>query len=145
VPAPSGAIRPGPAPRHRAEEALVLVMGAAGGTGVGRMILAPLADLPVLGALLVPLALLAGIALGWTTVEVRRTQTLRGHMIAVVTDRLAGIRAEAEHSLGARVLAAESTITDGFVHDPGPRVADLERRIRRHRLGATTSPGSHEP
>lgn len=145
VPAPTGGIRPGPAPRHRAEELLVLVMGAAGGTGLGRMILAPLADVPVLGAALVPLAVLTGLVLGWTTVEVRRTQTLRSHMIAVVTDRLAGLRAEAEQSLGSRVLAAESTITDGFAHDPGPRVADLERRIRRLRLRATPPPGSDAP
>lgn len=142
VPAPAGGIRPGPAPRHRAEELLVLVMGAAGGTGLGRMLLAPLAEVPVLGAALVPLALLTGLLLGWTTVEVRRTQTLRSHMIAVVTDRLAGLRAEAEQSLGSRILAAESTLTDGFAHDPGPRVADLERRIRRLRLRAISPPGS---
>ena len=114
----------------------MLVMGAAGGTGVGRMVLTPLADVPGIAPVLLPLAIIAGLALGWTTVEVRRTQTLRAHMIAVTTDQLAGLRAETEQALGARVLAAESVITDGFAHDPGPRVADLERRLRRLRLSA---------
>lgn len=133
IPAPTGGITPGRPPRNRGEEALMLTMGAAGGTGVGRMLLSPLAEVPGLAALVIPLALLCGLALGWTTVFVRRTQSLRSHSIAVVSDRLAGLRSEVEQSLGSRILAAESTITDGFVHDPGPRVADLERRIRRLR------------
>ena len=136
VAAPAGALRPSTAPRHRGEDALMLVMGAAGGTGVGRMVLTPLADVPGIAPVLLPLAIVAGLALGWTTVEVRRTQTLRAHMIAVTTDQLAGLHAETEQALGARVLAAESVITDGFAHDPGPRVADLERRLRRLRLPA---------
>ena len=137
IPPPTVAVRPGPPPRHRGEEMLVLLMGAAGGTGLGRMLLAPLADVPGLSVALVPLALLCGLALGWTTVAVRRTQTLRAHMIAAVTDRLAGLRSEVEQSLGSRVLAAEATVTDGFAHDPGPRITDLDRRIRRLRTGGT--------
>lgn len=115
-----------------------MVMGAAGGTGVGRMVLSPLAELPGAAAFIIPLALVCGLVLGWTTVVVRRTQTLRTHTVAAVNERLAALRAEAEQSLGARILAAESTITDGFAHDPGPRVADLERRIRLRRSGGTT-------
>ena len=111
-----------------------MIMGAAGGTGVGRMLLSPLAEIPGLAAVVIPLALLCGVALGWTTVTVRRTQTLRSHTSAVVTERLGALRSEVEQSLGARILAAEATITDGFAHDPGPRVGDLERRIRRSRL-----------
>lgn len=134
IPAPSGGIAPGRPPRNHGEEALVMIMGAAGGTGVGRMLLSPLAEIPGLAAVVIPLALLCGVALGWTTVTVRRTQTLRSHTSAVVTERLGALRAEVEQSLGARILAAEATITDGFAHDPGPRVGDLERRIRRSRL-----------
>ncbi len=145
IEAPTGGIRLGRVPHHRGEEVLVLVMGAAGGTGVGRMILAPLADMPALSAALLPLALLAGLGLGVTTLGVRRTQALRAHTIAGVTDRLAGLRAEVEQMLGSRVLAAEATITDGFAHDPGPRVADLERRIRRLRQRATASTWSDSP
>lgn len=140
IPAPTGDITQGRPPRNRGEEALMLAMGAAGGTGVGRMLLSPLAEVPGLTALVIPLALLCGLALGWTTVFVRRTQTLRSHSITVVSDRLAGLRSEVEQSLGSRILAAESTITDGFVHDPGPRVADLERRIRRLRHTDSTTP-----
>ncbi|WP_291084090.1 hypothetical protein [Dietzia sp. UBA5065] len=143
IPAPTGGIIPGRPPRNLGEEALVLVMGAAGGTGVGRMLLSPLAEVPGVAAVVIPFALLCGLALGWTTVSVRRTQTLRTHTVAVVTERLGALRAEVEQSLGARILAAESTITDGFVHDPGPRVGDLERRIRRNRQSRPTgSPSS---
>lgn len=142
IPAPTGGITPGRAPRNLGEETLVLAMGAAGGTGVGRMLLSPLAEVPGMGVALLPLALLCGLALGCTTLVVRRTQAARTHAIAVVTDRLAALRAEVEQSLGSRVLAAESTITDGFAHDPGPRVADLERRIRHLRLVRTATPAS---
>lgn len=151
IPAPTGGIEAGHPPRNLGEEVLVLAMGAAGGTGVGRMLLSPLADVPGVAALILPLALLCGLALGCTTVLVRRTQSLRSHSIAVVTDRLAGLRTEVEQSLGSRILAAEATITDGFVHDPGPRVADLERRIRLLRRGgppaapAPSAPGRRSP
>lgn len=122
-----------PAPRHRTEETLMVVMGAAGGTGVGRMLLSPLAELPATAAAVLPLSLAAGLGLGAVTVAVRRTQSGRAHLVAVTSDRLAGLRAETEQLLGARLLAAEAQVTDGFVHDPGPRVADLERRLRRLR------------
>ena len=126
-----------------------MITGAAGGTGVGRMLLAPLAEVPGAAAVVIPLALLCGLALGWITVTVRRTQALRTHSVAAVGDRLAALRAEAEQSLGSRILASEATITDGFAHDPGPRVADLERRIRRLRgAGSTPTPttaGSTSP
>ena len=138
IPAPTSGIVPGRPPRNVGEELLVMVMGAAGGTGVGRMVLSPLAELPGAAMFIIPLALVCGLVLGWTTVVVRRTQTLRTHTVAAVNERLATLRAEAEQSLGARILAAESTITDGFAHDPGPRVADLERRIRLWRSGGTT-------
>ena len=119
-----------------------MIMGAAGGTGVGRMLLSPLSEFPGLAAAVIPLALLCGLALGWTTVTVRRTQSLRTHAVSTVVERLAALRAEAEQVLGARILAAESTVADGFVHDPGPRVADLERRIRHLRAGEATPGGA---
>lgn len=135
VPAPTSGITPARPPRNPVEEVLVMIMGAAGGTGVGRMLLSPLAEVPGLAWAIVPLALLCGLALGWTTVTVRRTQSLRTHTVAAVGDRLAALRGEAEQALGSRILAAEAIITDGFAHDPGPRVADLERRVRRLRSG----------
>lgn len=139
IPAPTSGIARSRPPRSTGEELLVMLMGAAGGTGVGRMLLSPLAEVPGLAAAIIPLALLCGLALGWTTVTVRRTQSLRTHTIASVGDRLAALRGEAEQALGSRILAAEAIITDGFAHDPGPRVADLERRIRRIRAGGNTA------
>ncbi|MBS7548136.1 hypothetical protein [Dietzia massiliensis] len=133
IPAPTSGLTPGRPLRNTGEELLVMITGAAGGTGVGRMLLAPLAEVPGAAVLVIPLALLCGVALGWVTVTVRRTQALRTHAVAAVGDRLAALRAETEQSLGSRILAAEATITDGFAHDPGPRVTDLERRIRRMR------------
>ena len=135
LPAPHGDLQIPPAPRHRAEELLMLIMGAAGGTGVGRMLLSPLAELSAVSAAVLPLSLVAGLTLGAVTVAVRRTQSGRAHLMAVTSDRLAALRAESEQLLGARLLAAEAQVSDGFVHDPGPRVADLERRLRALRSG----------
>ena len=140
IPPPTSGIAPGRPPRNTGEELLVMIMGAAGGTGVGRMLLSPLAEIPGVAAVVIPVALLCGLVLGWITVTVRRTQALRTHTVAAVADRLAALRADAEQSLGSRILAAEATITDGFAHDPGPRVADLERRIRATRAGQTAPP-----
>ncbi|KAA0918646.1 hypothetical protein [Dietzia sp. ANT_WB102] len=145
IPPPTSGITPGRPPRNTGEEMLVMVMGAAGGTGVGRMLLSPLAEIPGVAAMVVPLALLCGLVLGRITVTVRRTQALRTHTVAAVADRLATLRAEAEQSLGSRILAAEATITDGFAHDPGPRVADLERRIRATRARQPAPTGSPTP
>lgn len=122
-----------------------MVMGAAGGTGVGRMLLSPLAEIPGVSAVVIPLALVCGLVLGGITATVRRTQALRTHTIAAVADRLAALRAEAEQSLGSRILVAEAAVTDGFAHDPGPRVADLERRIRAARAGQNAPPVSTPP
>lgn len=138
IPAPTSGVTASRPQRNTGEELLVMLMGAAGGTGVGRMLLSPLAEVPGLAAAIIPLALLCGLALGWITVTVRRTQSLRTHTIASVGDRLAALRGEAEQALGSRILAAEAVITDGFAHDPGPRVADLERRIRQIRAGRRT-------
>lgn len=146
IPAPTSGLTTSWPPRNRGEESLVLLMGAAGGTGVGRMLLSPLAEIPGVASVVIPLAVLCGLVLGWTTVRVRRTQALRTHTVATVGDRLAALRAEAEQTLGARILAAESTVADGFVHDPGPRVADLERRVRRLRAAeAGPAPSATHP
>lgn len=145
IPPPTSGIAPGRPPRNTGEELLVMVMGAAGGTGVGRMLLSPLAEIPGVSAVVIPLALVCGLVLGGITVTVRRTQALRTHTIAAVADRLAALRAEAEQSLGSRILVAEAAVTDGFAHDPGPRVADLERRIRAARAGQNAPPVSTPP
>lgn len=145
IPPPTIDLRPGRPPRNTGEELLVMVTGVAGGTGVGRMLLSPLAATPGLAGVIIPLAVLCGLALGWVTVTVRRTQALRTHTVAAVADRLAALRTEAEQSLGSRILAAEATVTDGFVHDPGPRVADLERRIRTARAARTPARTTGRP
>ena len=111
----------------------MLLMGFAGGAGIGRLLLAPLEE--AFGSTLVVLSvvIVIGLALGLTMVTVRRRQSARTHLQAVLTEQIAGLRADVEHHIGGRVLAAEADVTDGFAQSPGPRVDDLDRRIRRLR------------
>lgn len=123
-------------PRHRGEEIVLVGMGAAAGTGVGRLAATPLSGNPALLAVILSASLVAGCLLGLGSVRARRTAALRQHLIGALGEQCASLRAELELVATAILLDAESAISDAFAHDPGPRVLELDRRIRRRRSTA---------
>lgn len=127
-------------PRHMREEVVLLAMGAAGGTGVGRLIATPFAhSWPVLIPI-IALTLLGGCVLGLASVRARRTAALRHHLIGMLTEQCAALRSDLDHLVGSVLADAEAAISDAFAHDPGPRAHDLDHRIRQLR-----DPDPHQP
>lgn len=129
-------------PRHRGEELVLVGMGAAAGTGVGRLVATPFAGNIAVLAVIVCVTLAAGCLLGLASVRARRTAALRHHLISSLGEHCASLRAELELVVTAVLLDAESAITDAFAHDPGPRVLELDRRIRRRRSAAAVAASS---
>lgn len=123
-------------PRHKGEELVLITMGAAAGTGVGRLVATPFADVwPILVPIMV-CTLIGGCFLGMASVRARRTAALRHHLIGVLTEQCAALRSDLDHVVNSLLLETEAAISDAFAHDPGPRARALDHRIRqlRHRL-----------
>ena len=116
-------------PVHRGEEAIMLLMGAAGGAGLGRLVAVPFGGSWAAMALIIPLALAAGAALGSLGVRARRVAALRSHLTAATVEHFAALRSEIELVVSEQLLHAEAAITDAFAYDSGHRVREIEKRI----------------
>lgn len=135
-------LRFGRPPAHRGEEAVMLLMGSAGGAGLGRLIATPFGDSPVALAIIIPLALAAGAALGALGVRARRVTALRSHLIGLAVEHFAALRTEIDLVVSEQLLHAEAAITDAFAYDGGPRVREIEQRIAA--LRQTIHGASHQ-
>lgn len=116
-------------PIHRGEELVLVLMGSAGGAGLGRLVATPFGGSWVALALIIPLALAAGATLGALGVRARRSAALRNHLIGATAEHFAALRTEIDLDLAEKLVHAEAAITDAFAYDPGPRVRDIEKRI----------------
>lgn len=97
-----------------AEDRLMVVAGASGGIGLGRLVVAPLVLVPGLNVLLVPLTLGLGAGAAWWMARARAHVADKAHLRSWLTEALADARAsldqvvaeqliEVEHQLGAAV------------------------------------------
>ncbi|ATD72514.1 MULTISPECIES: hypothetical protein [Gordonia] len=136
----------GPGNRRRrggAEDALLVVIGASTGLGVGRLVVAPMASVQTLQWISMPLTLLLGIGVAVWVIRVRRGALDRADRLTRVSERLAVARSALDHQLGLRFSAAE-TRTAGQIaraHERRARrtteqVAEIDDDIRRLRSGA---------
>lgn len=136
----------GPGNRRRrggAEDALLVVIGASTGLGVGRLVVAPMASVQTLQWISMPLTLLLGIGVAVWVIRVRRGAMDRADRLTRVSERLAVARSTLDHQLGLRFSAAE-TRTAGQIaraHERRARrtteqVAEIDDDIRRLRSGA---------
>lgn len=112
-----------PGPRGGAEGALLMLIGASTGVGVGRLIVAPMASVQTLQWISMPLTLLLGLAVAVWVTRVRRTATLRADMRAWTTDVVAETRSRLDHRVTSRVAAAEAPLA-------GQVARHYERRAR---------------
>ncbi|GAA1482036.1 hypothetical protein GCM10009624_24760 [Gordonia sinesedis] len=133
--------RPLPTGR-RGEDALLVLIGASTGLGVGRLAVAPMQSVHTLQWISMPLTLLLGIAVAIWVIRVRRTSVRRGELRAWSADVLADTRARLEQTIGLRVNAAEARLSGriGRYYERRARqvtaeVADIDDRLRRHRDG----------
>ncbi|MCD2145159.1 hypothetical protein [Gordonia paraffinivorans] len=129
--------------RTGAEDALLVVIGASTGLGVGRLVVAPMASVQTLQWISMPLTLLLGVAVAAWIIRVRRGALDRAGRAARDAEQLAAARAALDHQLGLRVAAAETAIAGqiGRAYERRARrvdeqVARIDESVRRLRGGA---------
>ncbi|GEE01583.1 hypothetical protein nbrc107696_20290 [Gordonia spumicola] len=119
--APEPPMRPASPPPHRngsGEDAVVLLLGAAGGFGAGRMLVAPLVDGWLLGGVVTAVV---GVAVAAWIVGVRRTAAARASLRRWTADTVSLARTSMEHRLIARVTAVEAHVSREIWNRTGPR------------------------
>ncbi|WP_232717062.1 GTPase Era family protein [Gordonia metallireducens] len=136
----------GPGDRRRrggAEDALLVVIGASTGLGIGRLVVAPMASVQTLQWISMPLTLLLGIGVAIWVIRVRRGALERADRTTRSTERLSVARSALDHQLGLRFAAAETRIAGQIAraHERRARrtseqVAQIDAEIRRLRAGA---------
>jgi hypothetical protein len=135
--------RPVPSGRRGGEDALVVVIGASTGLGLGRLIVAPMASVQTLQWISMPLTLLLGVAAAALVIRVRRVAALRAEIRGWSNDALGETRGRLDHRVGARVAAAEphlisqiSRYYDRRARHVAGQVAEIDERLRGLRSGA---------
>lgn len=131
-----------PTGRRGAEDALVVLIGASTGVGIGRLIVAPMAAVHTLQWVSMPLTLILGVGVAAWVIRVRRAAALRGEMRGWTNDALAEIRTRIDQRVGMLIGAAEPRLTGQLqrFHERRTRslstqIADIDDRIRSARSG----------
>ncbi|MGV9709371.1 hypothetical protein ACWDTI_01715 [Gordonia sp. NPDC003424] len=132
--------RPVPTGRRGAEDALLVVIGASTGLGIGRLIVAPMASVQTLQWVSMPLTLLLGVAVAALVIRVRRTAALRGEMRGWTTEVLGETRGLLDQRVGLRLAAAEPRLAGQITRfyerrarQAAADVADIDNRLRKLR------------
>ncbi|GAC67210.1 hypothetical protein [Gordonia soli] len=132
-----------PTGRRGAEDALLVVIGASTGLGIGRLIVAPMSAVQTLQWVSMPLTLVLGVAVAAWVIRVRRIGAFRADLRSWSLDVLAEGRTRIEHRVGARVAAVEPQVAGQLArhHDRRTRrlaaeISDLDERVRTLRSGA---------
>ncbi|MBJ7291101.1 hypothetical protein [Williamsia sp.] len=135
-------LRPHTGRRRGAEDALVVLLGASVGIGLGRLIVTPLAGVHTLQWISMPLALIVGAAVAALVVRLRRIGALRAQMRSWSADALGESRASIEHDVVGAVTATEPVVAGQVMRHYERRarmiaddVARIDAEIRAHRAG----------
>lgn len=119
-----------PEPRHRGvEDHLMIALGASGGFGLGRLVVAPLALVPALNYATIPVALLLGAAVAYWVVRARGRIADRAHLRQWVSDALVNVKAQLEQRVSTALVEAESQLTDQIVRATTAKVVETDRRV----------------
>ncbi|GAA3704437.1 hypothetical protein [Gordonia hankookensis] len=134
-----------PSGRRGGEDALLVLIGASTGLGVGRLIVAPMAAVQTLQWVSMPLTLLLGVVVATVVIRVRRTTALRADLRGWSSDALNETRGRLEHRVGLRLAAAEAHLASQVTrfHERRSRqvsaeVAEIDVRLRDLRSGSAT-------
>lgn len=127
---PPPRVGPDPERRHRGvEDHLMIALGASGGFGLGRLVVAPLTLVPALNYATIPVALLLGAAVAYWVVRARGRIADRAHLRQWVSDALVNVKAQLEQRVSTALVEAESRLTDQVVRSTTARVVDTDRRV----------------
>lgn len=131
--------RPLPTGR-RGEDALLVLIGASTGLGIGRLVVAPMASVHTLQWISMPLTLVLGVAVAIWVIRVRRASVHRGELRTWSAEVITDARTRLERDIGLRVTTAESQMTGriGRYYERRARqatdeVAAIDDRLRRMR------------
>ncbi|AZG46363.1 hypothetical protein [Gordonia insulae] len=137
-----------PARRGGGEDALLVLIGASTGLGIGRLIVAPMASVQTLQWVSMPLTLLLGVVVAALVIRIRRTAALRADLRGWTNDALGETRGRLDHRVGLRIAAAEPHLASQVnrfyerrARQAAAEVADLDERLRALRSGAATQDG----
>ncbi|OZC93692.1 hypothetical protein CH279_19425 [Rhodococcus sp. 06-412-2B] len=113
-----------PARRRGIEDAIMIVVGASAGVGLGRLIVSPMALVQAWAVANTVITLVLGGALGWWLTRSRALVSDRSHMRSWTQECLARVKSAVEQRLLSRILEAESALAAALA------VADREAAAR---------------
>lgn len=147
---PVMAHRPPPTGRRGAEDALLMLLGASTGVGIGRLAVVPMASVHTLQWISMPLTLVLGVAVAAWVIRVRRAAVRRGDLRGWSGEVLAEARGRCEQRVVARVAAAESRVAgqitrhhDRRVRQVAADVAEIDGQLHALR-NPRADPAGHE-
>lgn len=129
-PGPTEASVPPPTPRHRGvEDRMMVIVGASAGVGLGRLAVAPLSMVPALDIATIPVTLTLGGAAAWWLARSRRLVADRAHLRQWASDAGAGLRAQLEQRVLARLLETEAAVGTRVIADGRAATAAVDDEI----------------
>ncbi|MFC4604113.1 hypothetical protein [Rhodococcus kronopolitis] len=119
-----------PEPRRRGvEDRLMVVVGASAGLGLGRLLAAPLARVPALELVGIPVMLLVGGLAAWWFTRARGEAADRAHLRSWSVDALAQVRSGLEQRVLGRLVDAEARIAAQVAVEHRDRVLETDERL----------------
>ncbi|MFI8568739.1 hypothetical protein ACIGGF_19495 [Rhodococcus sp. NPDC078407] len=132
-----------PSRRRGIEDAIMIVVGASAGVGLGRLVVSPLALMPAWTVLSTVITLVLGGALAWWLTRSRSLLADRAHARGWTQESLARVKSVVEQQMLSRILEAESALAAAVAdadRDAAARIdaelaeVDVElRRLADHR------------
>ncbi|MEO6879957.1 MAG: dynamin family protein [Mycobacteriaceae bacterium] len=113
-----------------AEDKLIVAAGASGGLGLGRLALAPLALVPGLNLLLVPLTLGLGAGAAWWMTRARAHVADRVHVKQWAVEVLADARSALEAMVAEQLIDTEHALGAALDDAVARRVAQIDAEVR---------------
>ena len=113
-----------PSRRRGIEDAIMIVVGASAGVGLGRLVVSPMALVQAWAVANTVITLVLGGALAWWLTRSRALVADRAHMRSWTQECLARVRSAVEQRLHSRILEAESALAAALA------VADREAAAR---------------
>ncbi|MDF3282892.1 hypothetical protein [Gordonia sp. N1V] len=131
-----------PTGRRGAEDALMVLIGASTGVGVGRLIVSPMETVHTLQWISMPLTLVIGVAVAFWVIRIRRAAARRTDLRSFSAEVLTEARGRLEQRIASRSTEAESRLAGQItrhherrVRQVAADVADIDASLRRLRAG----------
>ena len=113
-----------PSRRRGIEDAIMIVVGASAGVGLGRLVVSPMALVPAWAVANTVITLVLGGALAWWLTRSRALVADRAHLRGWTQECLARVKSAVEQQMLSRILEAESALATAVA------VADREAAAR---------------